>query len=486
MKLNELFARCGCCEWRNAADPDITDITIDSRKIKPGALFVCIPGTKVDGHLYAAQAAAAGAAALVVERFVEDVNVPQARVADSREALACLAAAFHGFPGEGLSIIGVTGTNGKTTTTYLMKSIFEAAGEKVGLLGTIATLVGDEVLPQSLTTPDPMDFHAALRAMADAGCTRVVMEVSAHALALRKVAGIHFDAAIFTNLTQDHLDDFVTMERYRDAKRLLFADERSAVVVLNADDPAGLAMAEGFTGRRIAYGHGTEADLRCVQQEVRPDGSSFTLAWQGSEFPVELMLSGAFNVANAMGAAGAALAVGVPMAAVVEGLERVRTMNGRMERVETGRGFTVIVDYAHTPDSLENILRAARGFVAGRVLVVFGCGGDRDRTKRPIMGKLATSLADYAIVTSDNPRTEDPDAIIAMIEPGARQGGGAFECVTDRKAAIARAIAMAQPGDVVLIAGKGHETYQDVMGVKHHFDDREVARAALDALPTTL
>ena len=484
MKLKDLLARCGYGTAADWADVEITDIVIDSRKVKPGALFVCIPGTKVDGHLYAGQAVASGAAALVVEHTVEGVEAPQIPVADCREALARLAAAFHGNPAERLSIIGVTGTNGKTTTTYLLKSIFETAGEKVGLLGTIATLVGDRVLPQALTTPDPMDFHAALKAMEDAGCTRVVMEVSAHALALRKVAGIRFDAAIYTNLTQDHLDDFHTMENYRAAKKKLFTPEAARAIVLNCDDPNCAFMAEGFTGPQSTYGSGTGAALRCVQKDVRPDGASFTVAYKGTKTPVELHLPGEFNVYNAMGAIGAALAVGIPMAAVVEGLEHVRSMNGRMERVETGREFTVIVDYAHTPDSLENMLHAARGFTPGRVLVVFGCGGDRDRTKRPIMGRLATSLADYAILTSDNPRTEDPDSIIGMIEPGAREGGGAYERITDRRAAIGRAIGMAKPGDVVIIAGKGHETYQDVMGVKHHFDDREVAREFLAALPT--
>jgi UDP-N-acetylmuramoyl-L-alanyl-D-glutamate--2,6-diaminopimelate ligase len=419
---------------------------------------------------------------LIVEHFLPQISLPQVQVADSREALARMAAAFYGNPADGMSIVGITGTNGKTTTTYLLKAIFEAAGEKVGLMGTIATMVGDEVLPQSLTTPDPMEFHSALRRMADAGCRRVVMEVSAHALALRKMAGVVFDVAIFSNLTQDHLDDFKTMENYRQAKALLFADGVTRAAVLNADDQGSALVAGGFHGPRLWYGLQEGADLRATQVDARTDGVSFTMNYQGRTLPVALGLSGHFNVSNALSAAGAALLLGVDIDTVIAGLNSVQRMNGRMERVENNRGFTVLVDYAHSEDSLENLLKAAKVFTKNRIIVVFGCGGDRDRTKRPHMGRIATSMADLSILTSDNPRTEDPRAIVEAIEGGAREGGKPYLKIVDREAAIEAAIKAARPGDVVLIAGKGHETYQDAMGVKRHFDDREVARKVLDRL----
>jgi UDP-N-acetylmuramoyl-L-alanyl-D-glutamate--2,6-diaminopimelate ligase len=482
LKLKDILACCETAGIRGDAGIDISDIVIDSRKVKPGALFVCISGTKLDGHAYAGQAAEKGAAALVVEHFLDDTGLPQALVHDSREALARLAGAFYGDPAKRLSIVGVTGTNGKTTTTYMLKSIFEAAGEKVGLMGTIATMVGDEVLPQTLTTPDPMEFHAALRKMADAGCGRVVMEVSAHALALRKMAGVVFDASIFTNLTQDHLDDFITMENYSGAKKLLFTGEYSRAAVVNADDPACAFISEGFGGRLLTYGVHSPADIRAEDTDVRPDGASYTMTYEGTATPIRLKLSGHFNIYNALGAAGAAMLLGVAPETLKTGLERIERMDGRMERVETGSDFTVLVDYAHTPDSIQNVLRAARVFARNRVVIVFGCGGDRDRTKRPAMGRLAGELADYVVLTSDNPRTEEPESIIDMIEPGLKGCNTPWVREADRHAAIGRALGEAKPGDVVIIAGKGHETYQDVMGVKRHFDDREVAREWLEKL----
>ncbi len=482
MKLTELLRGCAHLEITGNPDVEITDISIDSRKAGPGALYVCIPGTKVDGHAYAAQAAERGVAALVVERPLPELNLPQVRVADSREALARLAAAFHGNPAAQLSVVGITGTNGKTTTTYLLKAIFEAAGEKVGLMGTISTLVGDEALPATLTTPDPMEFHAALRRMADAGCQRVVMEVSAHALALRKMAGIVFDVAIFSNLTQDHLDDFKTMENYQKAKALMFTDGMARTAVLNADDASAEAIAASFHGPRLWYGLNERAALRATAVDARPDGVSFTMNYENRSLPVELGLSGHFNVSNALSAAGAALLLGVPLESVRTGLQSMKRMNGRMERVDNAHGFTVLVDYAHSEDSLENLLRAAKVFAKNRIILVFGCGGDRDRTKRPHMGRIAASMADLSIITSDNPRTEDPRSIVDAIEIGAREGGRPYLKIVEREAAIEAAIKAARPGDVVLIAGKGHETYQDVMGVKRHFDDREMARKYLDRL----
>jgi UDP-N-acetylmuramoyl-L-alanyl-D-glutamate--2,6-diaminopimelate ligase len=482
MKLRNLVASCESIEARGKLDTNISNIVIDSRKAAPGVLFVCISGTKVDGHAFAGQAAEKGAAAFVVEHFVDGLDAPQVLVPDSRDAFARLSAAFHGNPAGGLSIVGVTGTNGKTTTTYMLKSIFEAAGEKVGLMGSIATMIGYEMMPQALTTPDPMDFHASLRQMLDAGCGRVVMEVSAHALDLRKMAGVVFDASIFTNLTQDHLDYFVTMENYGNAKKRLFTDEMSRAVVLNADDPACAFMAEGFRGETLTYGVGGTVALRAEDVEVRTDGTSFTMCGDGWRMPVRLSLLASFNVSNALGAAGAALLLGVPRETVREGLERVVLMNGRMERVETGGDFAVIVDYAHTPDSIQNVLNAAREFARNRVIIVFGCGGDRDRSKREIMGRLAGELADFIVLTSDNPRTEEPESIIDMIERGLKGRGKPYARNADRHAAIGLAISEARGGDVVVIAGKGHETYQEIMGVKRPFDDRKAAREWLDRL----
>ncbi|MDD3242842.1 MAG: UDP-N-acetylmuramoyl-L-alanyl-D-glutamate--2,6-diaminopimelate ligase [Eubacteriales bacterium] len=478
MKLQDIIQNSGYQCIDGNVMTEIGNITIDSRKVKPGDLYVCIPGTKVDGHAFALNAVENGASALAVQRLIPELNVPQVLFHDCREGLARMASAWYGDAARHLSIVGITGTNGKTTTTYLLKTILEEAGYKVGLMGTIATIIGEEELPQSLTTPDPMDFHSALARMAKAGCTKVVMEVSAHALALRKMSGVHFDTVVFTNFTQDHLDDFKTMENYRAAKKLLFTNEMARSAVINTDDPTGFFMKSGFSGPTICYGIGDNAGgLTATQVVVEPHGISFVMNYNGESQPVKLGLTARFNVYNALAAAGAALQLGVAPQTVAAALAKVSGMNGRMERVETGLPFTTIVDYAHSPDSLENSLRACRPLAAGnRVITVFGCGGDRDRTKRPIMGRIASELSDFFVITSDNPRTEQPESIIDMIEAGLQGCATPYVRIADRAEAIKCAMRRAQPGDIVLIAGKGHETYQDAMGVKRHFDDREKVR----------
>ncbi|MDD4797339.1 MAG: UDP-N-acetylmuramoyl-L-alanyl-D-glutamate--2,6-diaminopimelate ligase [Eubacteriales bacterium] len=474
MKLQKLILNSGYQCIDGDAMAEIGNISIDSRKVVPGDLYVCISGTKVDGHAFALNAVENGAAALAVERLIPDIDVPQVLFRDCRDGLARMAAAWYGNVAERMSIVGITGTNGKTTATYLLKKILEEAGHKVGLMGTIATIIGDEELPQSLTTPDPMEFHGALARMAQAGCTRVVMEVSAHALALRKMSGVVFDVAVFTNFTQDHLDDFKTMENYRAAKKLLFTDGMARSAVINADDATGRIMMNGFGGPALTYGIAQDCELKATNVQVAPGGISFHMVYQDTVTPVTLGLTARFNVYNALSAAGAALRLGVSPGVIARGLAKVTSMNGRMERVDTGLDFTTIVDYAHSPDSLENCLRAARPLADGhRVIVVFGCGGDRDRTKRSVMGRIAAQLSDYFVITSDNPRTEQPESIIDMIEAGVEGFDTPYARIADRAEAIKYALHKAQSGDIVLVAGKGHETYQDVMGVKKHFDDRE-------------
>lgn len=472
VRLSELI-RDLACRTEGGESPEIADIVIDSRKVSPGSLFVCIRGARHDGHEYAAEAVARGAAALVAEREIPGAGVPQALVDDSRDALSRLASAYYGHPSRGMELIGVTGTKGKTTTTWLIRDILSSVGEKTGLIGTVVNKAGDEVIAQHLTTPDPMELQGLLRRMADAGCRRVVMEVSAHALALRKLAGLSFRAGVFTNLTQDHLDDFGTMENYRAAKRRFFTDYEMQFALSNADDRAGRDMIAGFPGVAMTYGIDAPADFRAEGIRMTWDGIAYTLCAGALQTPVRLPLPGRFNVRNSLAAAAVALELGLSLRTVAGGLMSAGTVPGRFERVNAGSQFSVVVDYAHSPDSIRSILEAVRELTPGRVIAVFGCGGDRDRTKRPVMGRIAGEGSDYVILTSDNPRTEDPEAILDMIEPGVRETGAACERIADRRAAIARALSVARKGDTVVVAGKGHERYQEIMGVRRPFDDRE-------------
>jgi UDP-N-acetylmuramoyl-L-alanyl-D-glutamate--2,6-diaminopimelate ligase len=471
-------------EVRGDAGTPVTDVTLDTRAVTPGALFCCVPGARVDGHDLAGKALDAGAAALCVQRPL-DLDTPQLLVAGVRDALAPLAAAFFDHPSRRLELVGVTGTNGKTTTTFLLEAIFRAAGRVPGVLGTVEVRVGDQRRPAVHTTPEAPDLQRLLAGMADAGVQAAAMEVSSHGLALHRVDGTRFRAAIFTNLTQDHLDFHADLDDYYLAKRRLFTPAFTPLGVVNLDDPHGRLLAGTAEVAVVTTGTADDADWRATEVTASLEGTSFRVDSPAGSRPVRLRLAGEFNVANALGALAAADAIGIDLDTAVAGLESLAGVPGRFERVDAGQPFTVLVDYAHTPDSLDNLLRAARAVTGGRVIVVFGCGGDRDRGKRPIMGEIAGRLADVAVVTSDNPRSEDPEAIVAQVAEGVARAAGpdGFLVEVDRRAAIRAALAMAAPGDAVLLAGKGHEQGQEFAGGrKVPFDDRQVAAEELRVL----
>lgn len=490
MKLQELASVLLITHIHGNADTEITGIEADSRKIKPGDLFLCIPGLTADGHDYAPKAIALGASALVTERVL-DVPVPQLVVKDARYAMAALSAHFYGYPSKEMKIIGVTGTNGKTTTTYLLEKIIADQGFTTGLMGTIQMKIGDTFTQMERTTQEAVDLQRSFRRMHEAGTEYCIMEVSSHALELGRVKGIHFRSGIFTNLTQDHLEYHKTMEAYAAAKGLLFSrlgngfsgdPQERQYAILNADDSVS-ELYSGLTAAQvITYGIEQPCDVRATNIHMTAKGTSFHLVSFAGDAHFQMKLVGKFNVYNALGAISAALAEGFSLEAIKNSIESIALVDGRMEVVDEGQDYLVLVDYAHTPDGLENALSTVREFAEGRIITVFGCGGDRDRTKRPVMGKVTAAYSDYLYVTSDNPRTEDPDAILQDIVPGLQEANypeDRYELIADRKKAIQKAIEGASPKDVILIAGKGHETYQDIMGVKHDFDDRLVAKAAI-------
>jgi UDP-N-acetylmuramoyl-L-alanyl-D-glutamate--2,6-diaminopimelate ligase len=483
MRLDALIAADPAGE---AAGVEITGLAYDSREVAPGDLFFCVSGFRSDGHEFAVEAVRAGAAALVVERPL-DLCVPEVLVRSARAAMAPAAARFYGEPARELRVVGVTGTNGKTTTAYLVRALLEATGAQCGLLGTVKSVIGGEERQVARTTPEAIDLQEDLRAMLDGGDRACVMEVSSHALELGRADAIPFAAAIFTNLTQDHLDFHASMEDYFQAKRRLFVPdagaERPVFSVVNVGDPYGQRLAQELEGVRT-FALDAAADYRASALRCGFDGCSFTLDTPVGRRELALPLPGRFNVANALGALAAVHALGADLDVLVAALERGVRVPGRFEPVQAGQDFAVLVDYAHTPDSLENVLRAARELVEPgcRVLCVFGAGGDRDRGKRPLMGEIGARLADVAIVTSDNPRSEDPERIIEEIMTGVGGDSRAHvRTIADRAAAIDAAVAGARRGDVVVIAGKGHEQGQEFAGArKVPFDDVEVARAALD------
>src|SRR5882757_5787587 len=497
MKLAALTAVAG--DGRIVGDPgvEVTNLAYDSRKAGPGTLFFCVVGEKRDGHEFAGQVAEAGAVALVVEREL-DVAVPQVVVPSARAAMAPFAAAFWGDPTAELKLVGVTGTNGKTTTAYLTREILEAAGIRTGLMGTVKQVVGGKEEPVERTTPEGIDLQETFRRMIAGGDQACAMEVSSHAMALHRADAIHFDAAVFTNLTQDHLDFHKDMEDYFGAKRMLFEAE-PGVRIVNVDDPYGRRLADEFECLTFSA-EGAAADYRAGEVEFDAGGASFTVSkgapstgrkpdaeagFRPVEGEVRLRtgMPGHFNVANALGAFAAAEALGVEATTAAAGLAAAARVPGRFEPIDEGQGFAVLVDYAHTPDSIENVLRAARRLTDGKLIAVFGAGGDRDKAKRPLMGRAGGVLADLAVVTSDNPRSEDPEAIVAEVAAGAREGAAELIVEVDRHAAIALALGRARPGDTVVIAGKGHEQGQEFEGGrKIPFDDREVAREELRKL----
>jgi UDP-N-acetylmuramoyl-L-alanyl-D-glutamate--2,6-diaminopimelate ligase len=457
------------------APVDVTDLAYDAREAGPGSLYFCIRGSRADGHDFAPEAVANGAVALVVQRPLE-LPVPQLLVEDARRAMPLAADEFFGRPTERLEVAGVTGTNGKTTTAFLLYAILAAAGRRPGLLGTIESRVGGERRPAIRTTPEAIDLQRTFREMLDAGDRSAAVEATSHGSELGRLDRVRFSALVFTNLTQDHLDFHGTLERYFDAKRRLFTEARPPAAV-NVGDEHGRRLAEGLRGHNelLTFGLVDDAELRPEELELGPRGAHF----RAGGIELETRLRGRFNVENVLGAVAAARLLGIDDDAIAYGVRELRGVPGRFEAVDEGQPFVVLVDYAHTPDSLENVLRTARDLAQNRVICVFGCGGDRDRGKRPLMGRIATELADLAIVTSDNPRSEEPEAIIAEILEGT---GSEAEVEPDRREAIARAVAEAGEGDVVVIAGKGHEQGQQFADRTIPFDDREVAREALRRL----
>lgn len=471
MRLMEVFPGAST----EVRDVEIADLAYDTRSVVRGTLFFCVPGFTRDGHEFAGEAIARGAVALVVERPLGS-GVAEIQVESVRAAMAPAAARFYGDPTATLKTVGVTGTNGKTTTTFLLRSLFEAGGLQAGLLGTVKSVVGGAEHEVVRTTPEAIDLQRTFRTMLDAGDRACAMEVSSHALELHRADAIHFAAAVFTNLTQDHLDFHGTMEDYFAAKRRLFTDGKPGVAVVNIDDPYGQRLAAELRDP-VTFAIERDATFRATDVETGLRGSRLTVG----EVELQTPLRARFNVYNVLGAYATARALGIPAQVVAGAIESAPPVPGRFEPVDEGQEFAVLVDYAHTPDSLQNVLEAARELTAGRVHVVFGCGGDRDRGKRPLMGEIAQRLADRVVVTSDNPRSEDPEAIIKEILAGT---GGGVEVQVDRREAIAEAIAGAGSGDVVVIAGKGHEQGQEFAGGhKIPFDDCTVAREILRGIP---
>lgn len=455
-------------------------LSADSRKRVNEGLFFCFAGASFDAHDFAGQAVENGCVALIVERYLEEIHAVQVRVSDGRAAMARIASAFYGHPDRRMRLVGVTGTKGKTTTTYLLKAICEAAGMKCGLIGTTGNMIGSRMLESKLTTPDPIELYDTLSTMAEEGVQVVCMEVSAHALALRKLVGMSFEAGAYTNLSLDHLDFFGTMERYRDTKRGLFADGLCQNAAFNADEETTPAVMEGLALPCMTFGICENADLYARDIEITENGVSFTMNLRGlHRAEIHLKMTGMFNVYNALASTALAMILDIDMDTIKRGLESVRNVPGRIEMLETNTPYRMILDYSHSPDALENILSTVRTFTRGRLIALFGCGGDRDRQKRPVMGRISGQLADLSVLTSDNPRREPPMQILDAIEDGIRETNGKYVVIENRREAIRYAMSVAQAGDVIVLCGKGHETYQDIDGVKHPFDEKVVVQELL-------
>ena len=486
MVLKELLAQVpGVLETRGDMDTVIDNLITDSREKTQNGLFFCISGLRFDAHTFAAQACQNGCTALVVERFV-DAPAAQVRVQNARSAMAYIASAFYGNPAKNLRMVGVCGTKGKTTTSYLMKAILEKAGFQTGLIGTTGNMIGDKHLPSNMTTPDPVDLHRCLRQMVDEGVQVVSMEVSAHAVDMHRLDGITFEAAGYTNFSQDHLDYFVTMENYFQAKKSFFTGGGVRNAALNADEETSADIIRDLNIPYLTYGISADADVFARDIEISENGVAFSIRLRGlEEMPISMHLTGMFNVYNALAAASLAMILGIEKDAIREGLESVLNVPGRVEVLDTRTPYKVILDYAHSPDALQNVLTTVRAFTKKRLIVLFGCGGDRDHGKRPIMGEIVGRLADFSILTSDNPRTEDPNLILKSIEEGMKKTDGRYVVIENRREAIRYALEMGQEGDVIILAGKGNETYQDIMGVKRPFDEKIVVRELLDEMHHT-
>lgn len=477
MKLLTLLKDLPAHTLTGSPQVKISHLECDSRRVLPGSCYIALKGTQADGHEFIPEAIRRGACAVVAEmpctKEARDAGVSWVEVNDSRLAVSLMGAAWNGHPSRHMTMIGVTGTNGKTTTAYIAHSLLKQSWLRAGLIGTIAYDNGEEITPSTHTTPGPLELEHLLKEMFENGCRGVSMEVSSHALDQERVAGINFNVGIFTNLTQDHLDFHKTMEAYCDAKAILF--QNCDVGVCNADDPWTERLLQNAACRQYFYAEHAAADLRAEHITLAADHIAFDAVTKDSRTPIKVGIPGGFMVYNTLDVLGAALALGVPLEKSARVLAAVPHVKGRVEVVPTpGKDYTVLIDYSHTPDSLENILRTVKGFAKGRTVALFGCGGDRDRTKRPIMGSVAAELADFVVVTSDNPRTEDPEAIIADILPGLEGSGTPYQVICDRVEAIHWAMDHAQPGDVIALCGKGHETYQEVNHEKHHMDEREI------------
>ena len=481
MKLKELLADIKVLKATADMDLEIADVAYDSRKVQPGGMFVAVTGFATDGNRFIPMAMEKGAAVIVTAKEPEQ-EVPYVLVESDRLALAYIGRNFYGNPAESVKMIGVTGTNGKTSSTLLLKHILEVVkGAKVGLMGTMENIIGDEHIPADRTTPESFELQALLARMRDAGCTHVIMEVSSHAIALDRVAGITYDVASFTNLTEDHLDFHKTMENYCDTKAILFQRCRKAVG--NLDDSWYDRLCGNACCPVLTVSAKGSADLNAQDLELLSDGVSFTAVSGGEKVAVKLPIPGKFTVYNALNVLGMAMQLDVSLADAAAALRTAEGVKGRVEVVPTpGKDYTILIDYAHTPDGLENVLSSGKGFCKGRLIAVFGCGGDRDPIKRPIMGKIGTDIADFSIITSDNPRTEDPAKIIEDIVKGIDTHKNNYEIIENRPAAIRHAMDIAQKNDIIILAGKGHETYQEINGVKHHLDEREVVAAYLEEM----
>ena len=479
MKLRELLADINVVKTNANLEMEIADVAYDSRKVQPGGMFVAISGFATDGNRFIPMAMEKGASVIVTAKEpVQDV--PYVLVESDRLALAYLGRNFYGNPAASMKMIGVTGTNGKTSSTLLLKHVLEVVkGAKVGLMGTMENIIGDEHIPADRTTPESFELQALLARMRDAGCTHVIMEVSSHAIALDRVAGITYDVASFTNLTEDHLDFHKTMEAYCDTKAILFQRCRKAVG--NLDDSWYDRLCGGAACPVMTVSAKGQAALYAENLELLSDGVSFMAISGDEKVEVKLPIPGKFTVYNALNVLGMAMQMEITLADAAKALRTAQGVKGRVEVVPTpGKPYTVLIDYAHTPDGLENVLSSAKGFCKGRLIAVFGCGGDRDPIKRPIMGRIGAEIADIAIITSDNPRTENPAKIIEDIVKGIDQSKNNYEIIENRPKAIHHAMDIAQKNDIIILAGKGHETYQEICGVKHHLDEREVVAAYLE------
>lgn len=474
MKLGELLTDLRYDKFTGSYDTEITGLCAVADTAAAGDLFFCYEGTNVDGHAFAEKAVKNGAVALICEREL-DLNVAQIIVADGRAAMATLARTFYGYADKKLKLIAVTGTNGKTTTTYMLKSIFDKNNSKTGIIGTLGIAYGDIFISPELTTPDPLFLHSVFADMVKSGVEYVFMEVSAHALYFDKINGLHFEAGIFTNCTQDHLDFFKDMQTYAECKCKLFERGRCSHAVLNSDDPLGAELISAL-GDSVSYGLDNPADTFAVNVTEKIDGTSFVINLSDEIYEINLKMPAIHNVYNALAAATCAGLLGVKIDVIAKGLEALERVSGRLERVAAYNGGEVFVDFAHTPDGLEKSLIALKKLCKGNLYCLFGCGGNRDAVKRPIMGGIAAKYADFVIITSDNPRYEDPYEIIAQIEEGVKESGRKYVTVTDREVATEYALNLLSPDDILLVAGKGGENYQEIMGIKHSYNDNTVIK----------